>query len=89
AVRLLQRRQTARQTPDAPAVTVVEPLLVEVLARYQHTEAATMTAARFWRRVAQLGGHQGRRRDGPPGWRTLWRGWRRLADLTEGARLFA
>jgi len=88
AVRLLQLRQTARQTPEAPAITVVEPLLVEVLARYQQTEAATMTAAEFWRRVAQIGGHQGRRRDGAPGWRTLWRGWRRLADLAEGARLF-
>ena len=88
AVRLLQLRQTARQTPDMPATTVVEPFMVEVLARRQQVEAASLTAAEFWRRVAQLGGHQGRRRDGAPGWRTLWRGWRLLSDLTEGARLF-
>ncbi len=89
AVRLLQLRQAARNAPDAPAMTVVEPLMVETLARRQKTSADTMTVAQFWQWIAQLGGHQGRRRDGPPGWRTLWRGWRLLADLTEGARLFA
>jgi hypothetical protein len=25
--------------------------------------------------VAQQGGYLGRKRDGPPGWKTLWRGW--------------
>jgi hypothetical protein len=62
--------------------------MVEVLARQQQANALTMTAAEFWQRVAQLGGHQGRRRDGAPGWRTLWRGWRLLSNWTEGARLF-
>ncbi len=42
----------------------------------------------FWQQVARLGGHQGRRHDGPPGWRTVWRGWRYLSDLADGARLF-
>jgi hypothetical protein len=88
AVRLLQLRQAARNIPDVPATALVEPLMVQVLARRQKTDADTMTAAEFWRRLAQLGGHQGRRRDGPPGWRTIWRGWRLLSDLTEGARLF-
>ena len=87
AVRLLQLRQAARHTPGVPASAVVDFLMVEVLARRQQTDAFSMTAAEFWRRVAQLGGHQGRRRDGDPGWRTVWRGWRYLSDLTEGARL--
>lgn len=37
--------------------------------------------------IAKLGGHLGRKRDGPPGTLTLWRGWKRLNDLVEGARI--
>ena len=37
--------------------------------------------------VAKLGGFLARKCDGPPGTLTLWRGWKRLADLTEGWRL--
>jgi hypothetical protein len=88
AVRLLQLRQTARQAPQTPATTVVEPLLVQVLARRQKLDWQTLTAEQFWQQVARLGGYQGRRRAGPPGWRTVWRGWRRLSDMADGARIF-
>jgi hypothetical protein len=37
--------------------------------------------------VAKLGGYLARKCDGPPGTLTLWRGWKRLADLTEGWKL--
>ena len=37
--------------------------------------------------VAKLGGYLARRNDGPPGTIALWRGWKRLADLTEGWNL--
>jgi hypothetical protein len=87
AVRLLQLRQQARQTPERPAAEVVDRLLLEVLARCQRRPTATLTIDAFWRAVARLGGYQDRRGDGPPGWRTLWKGWCYLADLTEGARL--
>lgn len=89
AIRLLQLRQSARQTPEQDANEVVEPLMVEVLARREKLDGRTMTTGRFWQEVARLGGHQGRRRDGSPGWQTIWKGWRLLADLTEGARIFA
>jgi hypothetical protein len=88
AVRLLQLRQLVRQAPKAPAITAVEPLLVQVLARRQRLAWQTLTAEQFWWQLARLGGHQGRRQDGPPGWRTVWRGWRYLSDLADGARLF-
>ncbi len=39
--------------------------------------------------VAKLGGYLARKSDGPPGTITLWRGWKRLADLTEGWDLAA
>jgi hypothetical protein len=87
AVRLLQLRQDARQAPDAPATTVIEPLMVEVLARKQNLDAKTMTVFQFWRWVARLGGFLGRKGDGHPGWRAIWDGWAYLSNLTEGARL--
>jgi hypothetical protein len=34
--------------------------------------------------IAKLGGYLARKNDGPPGTITLWRGWKRLADLSEG-----
>jgi len=37
--------------------------------------------------VARLGGFLDRKGDGPAGTITLWRGWKRLADLTEGWNL--
>ncbi len=37
--------------------------------------------------IAKLGGFLGRKGDGDPGTITLWRGWKRLADLTEGWNL--
>jgi hypothetical protein len=33
------------------------------------------------RRIAMLGGFQGRKHDGDPGVKTIWRGWRRLMDF--------
>ena len=37
--------------------------------------------------IAELGGYLARKGDGPPGTMTLWRGWKRLSDLTEGWNL--
>lgn len=37
--------------------------------------------------IAKLGGHLGRKNDGPPGTLTLWRGWKRLITLVEGFKL--
>lgn len=45
----------------------------------------TIKEAVAW--IAKLGGYLGRKCDGPPGTITLWRGWKRLSDLCEGAEL--
>ncbi len=87
AVHLLQVRQMVRQLPERPAMEVVDPLMVEVVAAKQQVDSQTMSLQTFWLLVARLGGFQGRKSDGPPGWRTLWWGWRYVSDLTEGARL--
>lgn len=86
AVRVLLLREASRTTPDAPATVVTDPLTIRLVAvRTGLPEAPTVAA--FARQVARLGGHQGRTRDGPPGWRTLWRGWWYVQTLLEGVNL--
>ena len=46
------------------------------------TTPPTIADAVTW--IARLGGYLARKSDGPPGTITLWRGWKRLTDLTEG-----
>jgi hypothetical protein len=77
AVRLLQMRNVARVEPQAPAELHVAPLVIEVLAqRLDWTSTESVTMGDFWRG------------DGPPGWKTVWRGWQYLDDLVTGARLY-
>lgn len=87
AVRLLQVRETARQDPERPAQEVIEPLTLAVLAQRCGLSPQTMTLGTFWTEVARLGGYLARRRDGPPGWRTIWKGWLSLQALLEGVHL--
>lgn len=37
--------------------------------------------------IARLGGYLARKSDGPPGTIAIWRGWKRLIDLSEGLKL--
>ena len=87
AVRLLQLRWHARQRPDQPAVQVLPRVLVQLVALKTGGSVQEMTIKQCWKKIAQLGGYLGRKGDGPPGWKTLWRGWLHLQDLLEGARL--
>jgi hypothetical protein len=90
AVRLLQMRQASRQTPMQPALRYVGRLPVRILAaRLRRDLDMDLSMGEFWEDVAHLGGYLGRKGDGPPGWKTLWRGWRQLTTLLQGARLFA
>lgn len=88
AVRLLQLKLSARNKPNAPATACAPSLHVQLLAAYWKKPLEAMTARAFWRDVARLGGFLARRRDGDPGWRTLWQGWLRLDAMAEGAALF-
>lgn len=87
AMRLLQLREIARVAPERLAVEVLPPEVVHLVAVLAELDPETLTAGRFWREVAKQGGHLGRRRDGPPGWQTLWRGWLYLQTLLEGVHL--
>jgi hypothetical protein len=91
AVRIVQLRDLARREPTAPCTEVLTQ--DEWLALYAHMTGAVPTAAtpvptveQATKWLGRLGGHLGRKRDGMPGVRTLWRGWRDLTVLVAGYR---
>jgi hypothetical protein len=89
AWRLLWLTLQARETPDAPCTMILEefewkPLWIAVHARRRPLPANPPTLREAVRMIAQLGGFLGRKCDGEPGPQTLWRGLRRLHDLTQG-----
>ena len=87
AVRLLQLRTLARQQPERAAQEVLPKEVVQLVALKTGGEASCMTVEQCFKRIAQLGGYQGRRSDGPPGWKTLWHGWLKIQALLEGVHL--
>ncbi|EFH80062.1 IS4 family transposase [Ktedonobacter racemifer] len=87
AVRLLQVRDLSRQAPESPAHEVIEPETLTILAAHVGLLPSTMTVETFWTEIARMGGFLARRGDGPPGWKTLWKGWLHLQALLEGAHL--
>lgn len=87
AVRLLCLRDLARRTPEQPAHEVLDPELLAIVAAQTAQPPTAMTTGAFWQAVAQMGGYLARRGDGPPGWKTLWRGWLRVQTLLEGVHL--
>ncbi len=89
AVCLLQLRDLARSEPDRLASERIAADLLTVVAAQAGLDPSRMTTQVFWREVARLGGYLARRRDGPPGWKTLWAGWLRVQTLLEGVHLAA
>ena len=84
AVRLLQIRSLADESPNQLAQEVVPAAWVDVLAKHRQRSAADMTIAQFVHQLAGLGGHLGRKCDGHPGWITLWRGLEKLHLILRG-----
>ena len=86
AVRLFQLKGEARTAPQRPAEEVVPPNYVKALKAVRKLGAMTnLSVAGFFRELAKLGGFLGRRRDGEPGWITIWRGWDKLQAMMRGA----
>jgi hypothetical protein len=86
AVRLLQMRTAARETPERPAHEVAPRKWVEILRVVRKIPASReLTIRDFVRQLGGLGGHMLRKRDGEPGWITLWRGYEKLQLLLRGA----
>ena len=86
AVRLMQLKTAAQETPDRPAAEVAPKEWIELVQRARRKPPnPAMTIRQFLRAVAGLGGHLGRKCDGEPGWITLWRGFEKLILLARGA----
>ena len=73
---------------DAPATVLLSPLEWEALFTKIHkkpppknTSPPTLQQAILW--IGRLGGHLGRKSDGMPGVRTLWRGYRDLQLIVD------
>lgn len=88
AVWLLTLKYVARDEPNRSATECFDDLMVAVMARYLNHPAATLTLAQFWRGIGRLGGHPGRKRDGPLGWLRAWRGWQSFQLILLGAELY-
>jgi hypothetical protein len=84
AMRIMQLVYQSRQTPDVSCEVVLTKEQWAVLYILTH-KTATLPAnppslgeAVKW--IGRLGGHLGRKLDGPPGLKTVWTGYQRLCD---------
>jgi len=88
---VLQLMYEARREPEASCARVLTTDEWQVLHwQTQRRKSMPQTPPSIrtaLRQVAQLGGFLARKRDGEPGVRTIWRGFRRLHDLVIGYRL--
>jgi hypothetical protein len=86
AIRLLQLRDVARRAPDAPAGTLVPSEWLAIIGKVLRRPRPLNTVRDFLRALASLGGFLGRKSDGEPGWRTIWRGLDTLLTASRGYR---
>ena len=89
AVRVFQLRCALAVQPDAPAEQAGTPAEIRLIGRFLGQGRNRLTVRAFVRGVAKLGGFLGRRHDGEPGVRALWRGYERLHDMVLGSLLNA
>jgi len=86
ALRLLDLRERVRLAPDAPAEQAgLNELELAVLREILNRPIKTVREVAL--AIGRLGGHMNRKRDGMPGWQTLFCGMEKLNNLVEGARI--
>ena len=85
---LVDSREKSRIEPDLPAEAAgLTHTELRVLYHRGRRPLDTMCAVHL--ALAALGGHLGRKGDGPPGWQTRWLGRRSLRLLVEGVNMAA
>ena len=87
AILLLRLRDIPRFNPRAPVDEVLSPIQTALLRLEYPKLGDRPTSADALRAVAQLGGFLGRKSDGDPGWRTIWRGMQSLLLMEYGCIL--
>ena len=86
AFRIMQLVYKARYYPQISCETVLTTIQWKVLYILIHKkketplQAPTLHQAVMW--IGKLGGHLGRKSDGPPGLKTVWRGYQHLCHAT-------
>jgi hypothetical protein len=91
AWRLFMITLISRANPDMPCTDFIADHEWKILFMKVHKsehppkKIPTLGEVVIW--IARLGGFLARKNDGVPGTITLWRGWKRLTDLTDGWNL--
>ncbi len=79
----------ASRRPDAKtrkATEIISEDYVAVLSAWRHGKVRlNWSIHEFYYAMARLGGHQNRKSDHPPGWQTIWEGWKELQAMVCGA----
>lgn len=89
AVRLLSTKLLARSRPEGrEAVGSFGPEALALLEKKFGPPQGGWTNQSVLVATARLGGFLARRRDGLPGWQTIWRGWQRLIWMCQGVETF-
>jgi hypothetical protein len=92
AWRILYMTRLGREVPDLPATAVFTQDEWQSLYKFTHPNkplpAQVPSLNECIRMVAKLGGHIGRKSDGPPGVESIWVGLTRLFDISLCWRLF-
>jgi hypothetical protein len=92
AWKLLWLTYQARLIPEEPCTVVLETeewqALYVFMNRNKRLPKAPPSLHQAVRWIGQLGGFLGRKGDGEPGVKVLWRGWTRLQDIVETWKLF-
>ena len=87
---LLNMRDASRRA-DAKtrkATEFISADYVTVLSGWRHgKERLDWSVYDFMYALARLGGHQNRKSDHPPGWQTIWEGWKELQAMACGAEV--
>jgi hypothetical protein len=87
ATKLLALKYLARDKNDVLAKDYVSLFPLKIICHLFNFDQESITVKQFWHKVASLGGFIGRKSDGDPGWQTLWKGWLRLLDMQNGAKI--
>jgi hypothetical protein len=84
---MLSLRDAARRPEPPPASEHLSELQLQLLSDMCPKLPPTPNAYEALRAMALLGGFIGRKGDGEPGWRTLWRGWEKLQQAEATYRM--
>ena len=83
-------RTPKTRSQDAESLQRAVPLSwLLVVGSLAHTDPVDLTPRNFWLTIAKRGGWIGRKGDGQPGWKTIWRGWYDVHVMAQGVELAA